>query len=163
MPSKSPQTSNKVLARLVELGEGIRQRRKFLKLSAVVVAESAGISRVTLHRIEKGEPSVTLGAYFTVMEVLGLKMVSDTEKVSYHSPPELDVKQWLPLKISLSDYPQLRQLSWHITGTEVLTPKEALGIYELNWRHINIKNLEQKESDLLRALRVVFNGLPSDV
>lgn len=33
-------------------------------------AEAAGISRVTLHRIEKGTPSVTVGALMNVLDAL---------------------------------------------------------------------------------------------
>jgi hypothetical protein len=47
---------------LRQLGQEIRERRKQLKLSAVATSEAAFISRMTLNRIEKGEPSVTLGA-----------------------------------------------------------------------------------------------------
>ena len=46
-----------VLTRLQELGAQIRARRKALGVSATAAAESAGMSRVTLHRIEKGAPT----------------------------------------------------------------------------------------------------------
>jgi len=39
----------------------------------VQVAERAWIDRKTLYRIEKGDPGVTLGAYFNVLRVLGLQ------------------------------------------------------------------------------------------
>jgi len=39
----------------------LAEKRKALRVSATVAAEAAGMSRVTLHRIEKGEPSVTMG------------------------------------------------------------------------------------------------------
>jgi len=38
-----------------------------------MVAERAGISRVTLSKIEHGDPSVTMGAYASVLFVLGLE------------------------------------------------------------------------------------------
>jgi transcriptional regulator with XRE-family HTH domain len=38
-----------------------------------MVAERAGISRVTLSKIEHGDPSVTVGAYASVLFVLGLE------------------------------------------------------------------------------------------
>jgi transcriptional regulator with XRE-family HTH domain len=37
-----------------------------------VVANRAGITRQTLQRVERGDPSVSLGIYATVLFVLGL-------------------------------------------------------------------------------------------
>ena len=39
----------------------------------IQVSERAGLDRTTLYRIERGDPSVTLGAYFNVFRVLGLQ------------------------------------------------------------------------------------------
>lgn len=66
------------------LGEQIRLARLRRKLSTEQVAERAGISRSTLWLIEKGTPSVTMGAYFQVLFVLGLekdflKLAADDE------------------------------------------------------------------------------------
>jgi DNA-binding XRE family transcriptional regulator len=37
------------------------------------VAERADIDRTTLYQIEKGNPKVSMGAYFNVLRVLGLQ------------------------------------------------------------------------------------------
>lgn len=58
---------------LSQMGEQIKLARKRRKLTAVQVAERADISRSTLNLIEKGEPSVAMGAYFNVLRVLGLQ------------------------------------------------------------------------------------------
>ncbi|MFV0140017.1 helix-turn-helix domain-containing protein [Empedobacter falsenii] len=58
---------------LSQMGEQIKLARKRRKLTAVQVAERADISRSTLNLIEKGEPSVSMGAYFNVLRVLGLQ------------------------------------------------------------------------------------------
>ncbi|TGN24350.1 helix-turn-helix transcriptional regulator [Empedobacter tilapiae] len=55
------------------MGENIKLARKRRKLTAIQVAERAGISRSTLSLIEKGESSVAMGAYFNVLRVLGLQ------------------------------------------------------------------------------------------
>lgn len=57
---------------LAELGENIRLARLRRKFSATQVAQRAGIARNTLRAIEKGEASVTLGAYASVLFCLGL-------------------------------------------------------------------------------------------
>jgi len=69
---------------LEQVGENIRLARKRRKLTTIQVAERAGIDRSTLYRIEKGNPRVSLGAYFNVLRVIGLhndflKLASDDE------------------------------------------------------------------------------------
>jgi len=69
---------------LEQMGENIKLARKRRKLTVMQVAERAGIDRSTLYYIEKGNPSVSLGAYFNVLRVLGLhddflKLASDDE------------------------------------------------------------------------------------
>jgi len=55
------------------LGENLKLARLRRRLSAELVAQRAGISRATLHKIEKGEPTVAMGSYFMVLNVLGLE------------------------------------------------------------------------------------------
>ncbi|MCW3085830.1 MAG: helix-turn-helix domain protein [Bacteroidetes bacterium] len=55
------------------LGENIKLARKRRKYTALQVAERAGIDRTTLYHIEKGNPGVSMGAYFNVLRVLGLQ------------------------------------------------------------------------------------------
>ncbi len=55
---------------LEQMGEQIHLARLRRKLSAQLVAERAGISRQTLSFIEKGSPSVSMGAYAAVLHAL---------------------------------------------------------------------------------------------
>ena len=55
MPAKPPPLPHTVAEQLSALGQQIRARRKALGVSATAAAEAASMSRVTLHRIEKGE------------------------------------------------------------------------------------------------------------
>ena len=55
---------------LEQMGEQIRLARLRRKLSAQLVAERAGISRQTLTDIEKGTPTVAIGAYAAVLHAL---------------------------------------------------------------------------------------------
>ena len=58
---------------LTTLGENIRLARLRRKFSAALVAERAGIARNTLRAIERGNPSVTFGAYANTLFCLGLE------------------------------------------------------------------------------------------
>ncbi len=58
--------------RLKELGENVHLARLRRRLPATRVAERAGLSRQTLSAIEHGDPSVTIGAYASVLLALGL-------------------------------------------------------------------------------------------
>ena len=66
------------------LGDQIKLARKRRKLTTIQVAERASIDRSTLYQIEKGNPSVSMGAYFNVLRVLNLqndllKLAADDE------------------------------------------------------------------------------------
>ncbi|WP_202634485.1 hypothetical protein [Rugosibacter aromaticivorans] len=39
-------------------------------------------------------------------------------------------------------------------GIDELTPVEALSIYERNWRHVDVQNLDPRERDLIDSLRL---------
>jgi transcriptional regulator with XRE-family HTH domain len=58
---------------LHELGENIRLARLRRGFSAELTAERVGISRPTLRAIERGDGSVSMGAYAGVLQTLGLE------------------------------------------------------------------------------------------
>ena len=151
MPAAPPAISAADQQRLVRLGERLREARKRQNVSATAAAEAAGLSRVTLHRIEHGEPTVTIGAWAAVASALGLELdiVGDTA-----APPAAP----LPDRIRLADYPQLRQLAWQLEGVTELTPREALDLYERNWRHVDRASLSTNEVALIKALARTFGG-----
>lgn len=70
---KTPKLPGSAARILPLLGERLRLARLRRRLRAESVAERAGISRSTLWQIEKGNPSVALGAYVMVLFVLGLE------------------------------------------------------------------------------------------
>lgn len=57
---------------LYKLGKDLNTARRRRHISMALMAERAGFSRVTLAKIEKGDPSVAMGAYAAVIFVLGL-------------------------------------------------------------------------------------------
>jgi transcriptional regulator with XRE-family HTH domain len=54
------------------LGTRIRQARLNRELPQTLVAERASVSIFTLGRIERGDPSPSIGAYAMVLQALGL-------------------------------------------------------------------------------------------
>ncbi len=58
---------------LQTLGENIKLARLRRKITATMLAERAGISRVTLSKVESGESSVSMGTYASVLFCLGLE------------------------------------------------------------------------------------------
>lgn len=72
MPKKKMVLLPKSRKILDELGSNIKLARLRRKLSSEQVAERANISRPTMSAIEKGQPTVNIGSYFLVLQVLGL-------------------------------------------------------------------------------------------
>ncbi len=158
MTAATPHPHDNDIAPLQALGAQLRARRKALRLSATVTAEAAGMSRVTLHRIEKGEPSVTMGAWCNALAALGMSLqaatIADESQRTAASP---DRTGWIPARVALASYPQLRALAWQVHGTDALTPTEALDIYERNARHLDVSAMSADEQALLQALRLAFS------
>ena len=163
MPAKPPAIASYTTEHLIALGQQIRAHRKALRISATTAAEAAGMSRVTLHRIEKGEPSVTMGAYVNALVALGLNfgLVTPSELIEAHRV--VDREGWIPARICLMDYPQLKQLAWQVQGADTLSPKETWDIYERNWRHLDKLALTEHERQLIDALQLAFVGGNSHV
>ena len=155
MPSTAPILPEQCAAQLQALGAHIRAQRKALRLSATVTAEAAGLSRVTLHRIEKGEPSVTIGAWCNALAALGMELQAHTGAQGQPAAAP-NRAGWIPARVALADYPQLRALAWQVHGTDTLTPAEALGIYERNARHLDMEAMPPHEKALLDALRLAL-------
>ena len=152
MPAKAPPVGDVLAPRLKALGAQIRTRREQLKVSATTAAEAAGMSRVTLHRIERGEPSVTMGAYLSAIAAVGLALgLSDPLTPQSPAPPPTPTTG-LPARVRLADYPQLKRLAWQRQGLVELGPAEALNLYERNWRHIDPASLGPAERELVQAL-----------
>jgi transcriptional regulator with XRE-family HTH domain len=57
---------------LCKLGQDISEARRRRRIPTPLMAERAGISRATLAKVEKGDPTVSLGGYASVLFVLGL-------------------------------------------------------------------------------------------
>lgn len=156
MPSAAPPLTPAADRRLAAFGRRIHARRKALKVSATTAAEAAGVSRMTLHRIERGEPSVTIGAYMNALAALGL----DVDVVPSTQPaPAAPIAGG----VRIADYPQLRRLTWQLAPGTELTPEEAWATYERNWRHVDASALDARERQLLDELARALGRKPLHV
>ena len=54
------------------LGENIKLACKRRNYSQVLISERTGLSRLTIRKIERGDPKVSIGHYVAVLAVLGL-------------------------------------------------------------------------------------------
>jgi len=136
---------------LARLGGRLRAARKRQRVSMIAAAEAAGISRVTLHRIEHGEPTVAMGAWAAAAGALGLTLDLVDAK-SAEAPKKL------PKKIRLRDYPELKKLAWQLHGVDEISPADALDLYERNWRHVDRAALTEAEAGLIEALSSELGG-----
>ena len=154
MPQKSPPLSEFTAAKLQTLGAQMARQRKALGVSATVAAEAAGMSRITLHRIEKGEPSVTMGAWCNAIAALGMELQLQSHEAA--QPAAAAQPGWWPVRVALADYPQLKALAWQVHGADHLTPVEAFDIYERNARHMDMASMSSQELALWQALQQAF-------
>lgn len=162
MPAKAPFTIDAAKPMLLAFGNRIRQRRLELGVSSVVAAHLAGMSRVTWSRLERAEPSVTLGAYLNAAQVLGLEIQLHARESGQTNPAPTPLEPnrpgqgrsaaAIPERIQIQHYPQLREIAWHIKDGFELTPAEAFALYERNSRYLERAQMTADESGLLAAL-----------
>ena len=57
---------------LAQLGGNIKLACKRRKYTQVLISERTGLSRLTIRKIEQGDPTVSIGHYVAVLSVLGL-------------------------------------------------------------------------------------------
>jgi hypothetical protein len=56
-------------------------------------------------------------------------------------------------QIAIQLYPQLKELVWQLRDDAVISPRDALNIYERNWRFIDLKSLTREEQTLIEQLK----------
>jgi transcriptional regulator with XRE-family HTH domain len=62
-----------VVRALRKLGSDLRDARRRRRIPTALLAERALISRMTLSRVERGDPGASAGAYATVLFALGME------------------------------------------------------------------------------------------
>ncbi len=57
---------------LHKIGQDINDARRRRRINIALMAQRAGISRATIGKIEKGDPTTSIGGYASVLFVLGM-------------------------------------------------------------------------------------------
>lgn len=94
---------------LRKLGRDINMARRRRNITMALMAERAGISRVTLAKVEKGDPSVSFGAYASALFVLGMterleKLVDIGEDIIGQALEE----EYLPTRVRFPKNPKAK-------------------------------------------------------
>jgi transcriptional regulator with XRE-family HTH domain len=167
MPAKPTPLPEAQTRLLVEWGERLRKARLRRRISAEAAAAGAGITRMTLHRAERGEPAITMGTCIKLMGVLGLagdvallarddkagRLLQDEQLPRRRPATRTRRRPARHARIRIGDYPQLRQIAWQLDpGVVALAPEEAFALYERNWRHVDHDAMGAAERALLDDL-----------
>ena len=59
------------------IGNNIKLRRKFLKVTQTQLADLSGLSINTLYKIERGQANPTIDTLIKIADILGMKMTID--------------------------------------------------------------------------------------
>ncbi len=57
-----------------------------------------------------------------------------------------------PGTVRVHDYPQLRRIAWQLAGDTELDEREALDLYERNWRHVDLAAMDAREHEFVQYL-----------
>ena len=87
---------------LRKLGRDIRDARRRRRIPSAILAERTSVSRMTLFKVEKGDPGVAFGTYATVLFVLGmLDRLADVADPRYDTIGRELEEERLPQRIRL--------------------------------------------------------------
>jgi len=145
MPAQSPPLDPALTQQAQALGARIRAARKQQRTAAATAAQAAGMSRSTWHRIEAGEPSVTLGAFLAALAAVGLRATLDGSQ----APPE--PPSAFPFR--LGDHPGLRALAWQLGDDTVLSQVQLRELLDRQGRHLEEGSLTDTERRLVALAR----------
>lgn len=65
---------------VINIGQGIKNRRKELNITQPHLAELAQISVNTLYKLEKGQGNPSIGVLYKLAEVLGMELLLKVKK-----------------------------------------------------------------------------------
>lgn len=71
---------NHIIMLVSDLGNGIKERRKVLKITQPDLAELANISINTLYKIERGQANPSISVINKIAEILGMELIFQVKK-----------------------------------------------------------------------------------
>jgi hypothetical protein len=99
-PSRTPVPVTRALRKL---GHDIRDARLRRRIPVAILAERASISRITLSKVEKGDPGVAVGTYATILFTLGMiERFADVADPRHDTVGRELEEEHLPQRIRLS-------------------------------------------------------------
>ena len=116
------------------IGEDLRKARLHAGLTQEALARRAGITRQKVIELEKGKPGVAMATYLAMADVLDLDMT------------------FRRAEVRIGAFPQLREIAWNRRPDDTVTERDALALYERNWRHVDQARMTADERALLQRL-----------
>ncbi len=87
---------------LRKLGNDLSDARRRHRITKELMAERAGLSRSTINKIEKGDPTASIGAYSSVLFVLGMaERLNDLADASHDLTGRQLEEEKLPQRVRL--------------------------------------------------------------
>jgi transcriptional regulator with XRE-family HTH domain len=120
-----------------QLGHLLRQARQRAGLTLEELAGRTGMSLRFLSELERGKDGASLGRVLQVAAALGVEL-----------RPQSGAN---PL-IEIDRYPELKMLGWQRAGQRFIDERDALALYEANWRFVDTGHLIPREAALIRQL-----------
>lgn len=91
-----------VIRALRKLGKDVSNARRRRRITTQLMAERAGVSRATIGKIEKGDPTTSMGAYAAVLFVLGMtERLGDLVDAVYDLTGRQLIDEQLPQRVRL--------------------------------------------------------------
>lgn len=121
----------------LQLGQRLRQARHRVGLTLEDLAGRTGLSLRFLSELERGKEGASLGRVLHVAAAVGVDLQLETNGV--------------PL-VEVDRYPELKLLGWQRTAHRFMDERDALALYEANWRFVDVGRLIPREAELIRQL-----------
>jgi transcriptional regulator with XRE-family HTH domain len=119
--SRSP-VPGRVAQALAKLGADLKNARRRRRVPMAYAADRAGISRSTLHKLERGDPGVSLGVLATAL--FGYGMLERLERmvdVRWDWGGVAQEEDWIPRRVRR----RIRVSPSQVTDPQRVTPRDS--------------------------------------